>query len=261
MQESPKVSIIMPAYNEEKRIGRALEAYSNYFENLRKQKKISYELSIIINKSTDRTKEIVIEYCKKNKNINYVDLPRKGKGYAIIEGFKTSLEKDFDYIGFVDADLATPAEEYWKLIQNIGNAHGIIANRYLSGSNLFPKPTTQRIIARKMFNFVIRSIIFLPFSDTQCGAKLFKSDSLRKVLPKLSMSQWAFDVDLLYNFKKQKFKIKAIPTNWYDREYAKINFWNAGPWMVMGILRLRILNSPFKRFIKVYDKIIGFIPK
>lgn len=256
-----KISIIIPAYNEERRIGKTLESYGRYFEKIRKEKKLDYEIVVVINKTTDKTEEVVRFAQKKNKNIKYLNFKRGGKGFAVIEGFKDALKRNNDLIGFVDADMATPPEEYWKLIGNIGNADGIIADRYLKGSGLFPKPTIQRILARKLFNFVIKITTFLPFSDTQCGAKLFKKESLTKVLPKLSMSRWAFDVDLLYAFKKCKFKVKALPTQWYDREYSKINFWSAGPWMALALIRLRIINSPIRRFIKIYDRVIGFISR
>ena len=75
------------------------------------------------------------------------------------------------------------------------------------------------------------------------------------------MSQWAFDAELLYHLHKQGYKIKSVPTKWYDKEYSKINFWRAGPWMALGVVRLRLLNSNLKSFVRIYDKLIRFIPK
>jgi len=256
-----KISIVMPAHNEEKRIGKTLDKYSEYFEIQRKRKKVNYEILVVINNTTDKTEDIVKSVQKKNKRINYLNLKPGGKGFAVISGFKDALKKDYDLIGFVDADMATSPEEYWKLIENIGKYDGIIADRYMKGSKVFPHPTMQRFLARKVFNFVIRSFLLLPLNDTQCGAKIFKKRVLEKVMPLLTMSQWAFDVELLYALRNEGFKIKAFPTIWIDKEYSKINFWQAGPWMALGVMRLRILNSPFRRFIKIYDKFIGFIPK
>jgi len=256
-----KLSIIIPAHNEEKRIGNTLNFYSSYFENLRKTSDLGYEIIVVINNTSDGTEEIVKSIQEKNSRINFINLPRGGKGYAVIEGFKQALKGNSEFIGFVDADMATPPDEYFKLANSLKEAHGVIADRYLKDSKIIPIPSKKRIIARKLFNFVIRSSLFLPFRDTQCGAKIFRRKALENVIPQLTMSQWAFDVELLYALKKNNYKIRAVPTVWTDKEYSKINFWKAGPWMALGVLRLRIVNSPAKRFIRVYDKLIGFIPR
>jgi hypothetical protein len=73
------------------------------------------------------------------------------------------------------------------------------------------------------------------------------------------MSRWAFDVDLLYSIRKKGCRILEYPTKWYDIEYAKINFWQAGPWMALGVVRLRLINSPINSFLRIYDKILQHI--
>lgn len=256
-----RISIIMPAYNEEKRIGRTLEAYSNFFNNLADKKILGYEILVVINNTKDRTEQIVKKWQNKNNRIKYLNFKRGGKGFAVIEGFKDALKRDNDLIGFVDADLATNPEEFYKLIHFIGNFDGAIACRYMKGAIIEPKPTIQRIIAKRLFNILVRVILFVHYKDTQCGAKLFRRRALEKSLKYISMSQWAFDVDLLYTIKKAGYSIKEIPTKWHDKEYSKINFWRAGPLMALGVIRLRILNSPFRGFINIYDKLIKFILK
>ncbi len=259
-----KTAIIIPAYNEEKRIGKTLEGYSKFFNKLKHDRVMDYELLVVINNTTDNTLGLVKKAIKKNKNIKYLDLLKGGKGYAVIEGFRHYLEKDFGLIGFVDADMATSPEEYWKLVDFLGknkNIHGAIADRYLNDSKIYPRPSVKRLIARKAFNMLIRGILLLPFGDTQCGAKVFKKKAITESIQKLSMSQWAFDVELLYHLRKSGFKIKSLPTIWIDKEYSKINFWRAGPWMALGVVRLRLLNSPLKSMMRIYDKIIKYIPK
>ena len=102
-----KIGIVIPAYNEEKRIGSTLDAYSVYFENLRKAHELDYELLVYINNTTDTTPQIVDYFSEKNSRIKSINKPQGGKGQAIIEGIKSLLKKDFDYIGFEDADMAT----------------------------------------------------------------------------------------------------------------------------------------------------------
>ena len=254
-----KVSIIIPAYNEEKRIDKTLSAYSKYFDNLVKKKELNYEIIVSINNTTDKTLEIVKKHKKKNKKIRYLNLKPGGKGFAVIKGFKDALKRKNDLIGFVDADMATPPQAFHYLIKNINENSGIIASRYHKHSVVHPKQTWKRIASSRMFNALVRIVLFLPLRDTQCGAKLFKRKALERTLRTLTMSQWAFDVDLLYNMKKLGYSIKEAPTMWSDKSDSKINFLSAGPFMALGVIRLRLINSPLKFIVKAYDKITNFL--
>jgi glycosyltransferase involved in cell wall biosynthesis len=253
------LSIIIPAYNEEKRIGKTLKAYLSHFENLRKMRKLDYSLIVVINNTTDRTEEIVKSFRKTSSRLSCLNLKKGGKGYATIEGFREALKMNPDLIGFVDADMSTSPEEYSRLLGKLNGYDGIIASRYLPGAVVSPKPTLQRIIVSRVFNFLIRTLFFFPYADTQCGAKIFRKEAIRKIANSLIITKWAFDVDLLYNLRKNKFKIREIPTVWSDKEYSKINFMRAGPFMALAIIRLRLLNSPFNSFVKLYDKMPKWI--
>ncbi|MEK6817204.1 MAG: glycosyltransferase, partial [Nanoarchaeota archaeon] len=200
-----KVSIIIPAYNEEKRIGETLDSNLRFFKALKKNKILDFEIIVVVNGSSDKTFDIVKDFSKKNKELKYLNLKRGAKGYAVIEGFKEALKSDSNLIGFKDADMATSPEAFYDLVNKINNYDGIIASRYVKGSIINPKPSLERIFASRIFNFMIRTILGLQFKDTQCGAKLFKRKTLEKTIPRLTLSQLAFDVDLLYNIKKQGF--------------------------------------------------------
>ncbi len=250
-----RLAIIVPAHNEEKRIGKTLESYLLYFKEIVKLKKLSsFKIMVVINACSDNTEAVVKKYACKFLEI--ISFKRGGKGFAVIEGFKHALNGDYTHIGFVDADMSTTPEEFYRLFYKINNCEGIVASRYLSESKLTPRNTFSRIIASRIYNFFIRAILIIPFRDTQCGAKIFKQGALRKVITKMGMTQWAFDIELLYLLNKEGFKIKELPTTWSNRDYSTINFWNAGPWMVLSIVRLRILHSPFKRMVRIYDKFI-----
>jgi glycosyltransferase involved in cell wall biosynthesis len=248
-----KLSIIMPAYNEEKRIGRTLEEYSKEFEALRKRKLLDYNLLVVINGTTDNTEKIVKSFRKKNNRITYLNLKEGGKGHAIIQGFKHELKGNSDLIGFVDADMSTLPKEFFRLASQVKHYDGVIASRYHKKSAVEPKPTLQRMIASRIFNLWIRTLFIFPYRDTQCGAKIFKKYALKKVVDSLLVTKWAFDVDLLYNLRKHRFKINEVPTTWSDKEYSKINFMRSGPFMALSMLRLRLLNSPFKSIVRLYD--------
>lgn len=250
----PSIAIIIPAHNEEERIGNTLSNYLSYFNKLPKSKKLSIKIIVVLNACTDKTKEIVLKH--KGKSLEFIEFARGGKGFAVIEGFKHALKNNYDFIGFVDADMSTTPEEFHRLFSNINNCDGVIASRYLKGAHLTPSNTIPRIIASRIYNFFIRSILLIPFRDTQCGAKIFKRKALESVAKDVGMTSWAFDIEMLYLLNKRGFNIKEIPTVWSNMDYSTINFWKSGPWMGLAVIRLRIINSPLKMMVRVYDRFI-----
>ena len=242
-----ELSIIIPAYNEEKRIEKTAEDYIKYF------KKYDYELIIIPNGCKDKTEDIVKKLSKKNKQIKYKIIKEAvGKGGAIKEGFRIAQGK---LIGFVDADNSTKPREFEDLIKNIGKYDCIIASRYIKGAVVKPKQKITRIIASRAFNLMVRILFGLRVYDTQCGAKLFKKEVIKKILPKLDITKWAFDVDLLLQVKKQKYKIKEYPTKWEDSLGSQLKIHKAIPEMFLSLTRLRLINSKFKFIINFYDSL------
>ena len=206
-----KLSIIFPAYNEEKRIIPILENYYNFFKE---KLKSSFEFIVIPNNCSDKTFEIVKKFSFNKKNIFVYNIPcYVGKGGAIIKGFE--LAKG-NLIGFVDSDESTSPEEFYKLYKNIGEFDGIIASRKMKGAKIFPKREIKKRTSSFLFNIFVRILFGLKFKDTQCGAKLFKKDVAKFLSENLTEKGWEFDVDLLYLCKKRKYKIKEFPISWKD---------------------------------------------
>jgi glycosyltransferase involved in cell wall biosynthesis len=242
-----KLSIIVPAYNEEKRIGVTLKEYIEFFDEKLKK---DYEILVVLNGCRDNTLEVVKKF-----KVKYVDVREAiGKGGAIVEGFR-AVEGDF--IGYVDADNATPPRAFYDLYKNIKNNDGIIASRWIKGSKIGSKQPVSRRIASRGFNYMVRGLFGLNLNDTQCGAKLFKRDAIKKVVDKLGITRWAFDVDLLYLMKLKNFKIIEIPTEWAEPGGSRMNVKKTVPEMFLSITRLRLIYSPFKFVVKVYDKVFG----
>jgi len=243
-----KFSIVIPAHNEERRIGPTVKAYLDFFKKI---PDFDYEIIVVLNACKDRTKEVVEQH--KCKELRILEFTRGGKGFAVLEGFKDALKRGADIIGFVDADMATTPAAYYHLYRHLGQSDGVIADRYIKGAVLHPKPTLSRRAVSRIYNAVIRAMFLMSYRDTQCGAKLFKRPALERIVNKIGMTKWAFDIELLYQIIKEGYEIKSIPTIWSDKEYSKINAFTAGPMMLLGVIRLRILNSPFRRTIRVYD--------
>jgi len=247
-----KLSIIIPAYNEEKRILKTLETYNEFFS---KKFKNEFEILVIVNNSKDNTLGIVKEFSRECKQIKYKNFNEAiGKGGAILEGFKIAKG---DLIGFVDADNATRPESFYNLVENIKDYDGIIASRWIKGAKMNIKQPLIRRIGSRGFNFLVKLFFGINLSDTQCGAKLFKNSPLRKIAPKLGITKWAFDIDLLYLMRLNKFRVKEIPTIWYDDKESKLKVVKVTIEMFLAIMRLRLIYSPFKFIVRIYDKVLG----
>ena len=258
--KASRISIIIPAYNEEKRIGRTLKAYKEFFEDLSKRKVIDYKILVVINNTKDKTEEIVKKFV--SKKITYLNLKEGGKGLAIIAGFKEEVkENKSDLIGFVDADMSTSPEAFFDLIKNIKDYDGIIASRYVKGAKVFPKQPLKRILISRFGNFMINSLFFLNLKDTQCGAKVFRKKAVENILEELKLTQWAFDVNLLYILKKKGFKVKEFPTVWKDAPDSTLKIKEASIKAFLSVVRLRVIYSPLKKILKPFKVVETFIWK
>lgn len=203
------ISLIIPAYNEEKRIGRALAQYLEYFSQE------EMEIIIVLNGCRDNTLGVVKEYQAKAPSIiKYINIKEKiGKGGGVREGFRQATG---DIIGFVDADGSTSPEEFRHLIKEIDSVDGVIASRWKRESVVQNRTWLRKIISLG-FVLLVKIVFWLPFSDTQCGAKIFKNHLIKKILPFLTVNNMAFDVEILYLARRYGFKIKEIPTVWIDQ--------------------------------------------
>ena len=249
-----KYSIIVPAYNEEKRIGSMLQDYCSYFSHLPEG---DVEIIVVMNGCRDNTLWVVQKFAKRYPLLRYVDIWQAiRKGGAVIEGIKIAQG---EFVGYADADGATQAHSFYALIQHIGKLDGVIASRWIKGAVVEPKQPFERRVASRAFNYLVKILLGLNFYDTQCGCKLFRRDALMSVLPFISTTRWAFDVDILYHLHRKGFRVKEIPTIWRDRSGSSLNVKRVSLEMLFAIIRLRLVYSPFRFLVGFYNKIAGFL--
>jgi len=212
-----KLSIVFPAYNEEKRIIPVLKKYYSFFSEKFKKE---FELIIIPNNCNDKTFEVVKDFSRNKKNIVIKNISYYiGKGGAVMKGFK--LAKG-DLIGFVDSDESTSPKEFFKLYFNIKNYEGIIGSRRMKKSKIIPKRKFSKRLNSLGFNLTVRILFNFKYKDTQCGAKIFKKKIARYLEKNFTETGWIFDVDLLNLCKKKRYKIKEFPITWKDSEDSKL---------------------------------------
>ncbi|MEI6149127.1 MAG: glycosyltransferase [bacterium] len=247
-----RLSIVIPAHNEEHRIGRMLDGYLPFFSERYGD---DVEFLVVINGSTDDTQGVVEAYRGRYPTLRTLIEPKPvGKGGALMIGFR---EARGDLVGFVDADGSTPAAAFQDLVDNIGDAGVIIASRWCAGAQVSPKQPLDRRLSSRIFNLITRLLFGLRLTDTQCGAKLMQRHALQTVLPIIGITRWAFDVDLLFQMRRAGFKIKEIPTIWRDVEGSKVQIGKASTEMMLALTRLRLIYSPFRWVVSSYDRFLA----
>jgi O-antigen/teichoic acid export membrane protein len=157
----------------------------------------------------------------------------------------------------VDADGATPPAEFLRLSEAGKKADGVIASRWLPKSNVTAHQKWLRLLSSRVFNIAIRILLGLKYKDTQCGAKIFKAEAWQKILPNIGITRFAFDVDILFQLKRSKYHIIEEPTEWHDVAGSKVNILGSSLEMFLAILRMRLVYSPFKPLVRLYERTIS----
>jgi glycosyltransferase involved in cell wall biosynthesis len=217
----PAISIIIPAFEEEARLGDSIEKILSYVEI----EKLSAELIVVDDGSGDRTAEVgksaAARYpALQTKVIRYE--PNRGKGFAVKTGL---LAADADIAVFSDADLSTPIDELPKLVRPIqtGEYDLTFGSRALDRSLIGLHQPWRREQGGKVFNLIVRTLTRLPFWDTQCGFKAFNMKKFRPLIDVMQIERFGFDVEFLYVANLHGLRLKEIPVRWNHDERTKVN--------------------------------------
>lgn len=235
------ISIIIPVCNGERLVANTLEQYWTYFSQVYGQ---NFEIIVVPNGCSDRTSQLTDERCRRLPGVRVKTFrERIGKGSAIREGLKLAVG---DIVCFVDADQATSPEELVRLIQQLGDDDVVIGSRWLPGSTIVVNQPLLRRIAGRGFNLLVRLLFGLPYRDTQCGAKVFTKKALDRIVSRLEITGFVFDVELLYLLRGARCRLKEVPTVWRDSGASTFSLWKEAPRMLLDVVRLRLVHSPFK---------------
>ncbi len=215
-QKQSKISIAIPAYNEETIICQTVMVLRDFCEkNLQ-----NYDWRIIVgdNNSIDRTAEIVKKLEKEFVGkIFYKFINQKGKGLAIRESWKSF---DADIYVFMDADLATDLSALPVLVKSIEDGYDlVIGSRFAKGSSA--KRPIIRKITSKVFSLITRFMFGLKIKDYPCGFKGVNKNVIKNILPNVKNNQFFFDTELVIRSARSGMKIKEIPVIWQDRDRNK----------------------------------------
>lgn len=223
------LDIVIPAHDEEARIGRTLHAYRNGI------RAADARFHVALDGCADGTADIVRAHMADDRRVVLHEFPKLGKGGVLMETFRRC---DADLIAFVDADCATPPAELGRLAAVASGADGAIASRRLPASFTPGRRGAGRALTSSGFAWGIRRCFRLPYADTQCGAKVLSRRAAERVVPLLSSRDFLFDVDLLLVADHLGFDVREVPTVWIDQAGSKIDVRREIRRMVAGAVRL-----------------------
>ena len=227
------LSLVIPAYNEEKILAATAQKYADYFS----MQKTDYEIILVPNNCTDNTPQVAESLAKKNPRIRTITIPNYvGKGGAVKKGFENAKG---NLIGFVDADNSVSPEEFGKLITASKQHKVIIASRAMPDSIIPVNQSPQRKLLGTAFRYLVNGLFSLDVMDSQCGGKLFNAAVLKKVLPELKNNGWEFDVELLWKIKRACIPIHEIGIIWNDSGASKVGLLDPLK-MFLGIVQMRL---------------------
>lgn len=217
----PDISIIVPAFDEEDRVGGSVREILAYVG----EKRMNAELIVVDDGSRDRTADVARqgfdEFAGAQAKVICYE-PNRGKGFAVKTGL---LAASADIALFSDADLSTPIEEMHKLIDPIaaGEYDVTFGSRALDRSLIGTHQPWRREQGGKVFNLIVRLMTGMPFWDTQCGFKAFNLLKFRPLLDVMKIDRFGFDVEFLYVAKMHGLRLKEIPVRWNNDERSKVS--------------------------------------
>ncbi len=232
--------LLIPAYNEERRIEPVLRDYARYFKDHYKGK---FQLVVVLNGCTDNTLGVIQRVGADYPAVTALEFSAAiGKGGALIEGLK--LAPLADIIGYVDADGATPPHAFHDLARRIDEADCVIGSRWLSDSVLHVEQSGRRQFASRGFHFIVQVLFRMNIRDTQCGAKVMRRQAVEKIHSSLRIADMAFDINLLYSLHRAGYRILEVPTEWTDKIGSKVTLFRTSLTMFLSVVRIWLIYSP-----------------
>ncbi len=229
---APYLSVVIPAYNEEARIGDTLQKAVSYFQT----QQYAWEIVVVDDGSADQTVQVVGEYTDANPQIKVLRVAHGGKGWAVRHGM---LQVTGRYRFLCDADLSMPIEQVARFLPPaLPNYDIAIGSRELPGSHRIDEPHRRHMMGR-VFNWVVQRMILPGLTDTQCGFKCFRGPVAQELFGHQRLNGFAFDVELLFIARKYKLQIVEVPIDWLYQPSSRVRPVRDSMAMVFDILKIR----------------------
>ena len=243
--KKPKFSLVVPAFNEEKRLPLAIRDIDSFFARFASE----LEVLIVIEKSSDNTLKIARELTEGKTHFKVVDNQvHRGKGYAVKSGM---LKAQGDFVFFMDADLSTPLAEVLTFLSHFQEEPSvdiIIGSREHNQSEILKSQNPIRKNMGRIFNKIVQSFAVKGITDTQCGFKAFKQEVVEPIFSRQQLDGFAFDVEILLLAIEYGATIDTLPIKWVNDPDSKVHIIRHSLEMLRDILRIkRIVKKTLKK--------------
>lgn len=241
MERKPTLNVVIPVYNEEAELEKSIGTLSSYLtQNL---KDFSWQITVADNASTDDTLKIAQKISGKDKKVNVVHLPLKGRGRAVKYVW---LKDAFDVMAYMDVDLSSDLRHFPPLVRSLLRGYDIaIGSRNARGARVYGR-TLLRTITSKAYIMLIKTFFWVNFSDAQCGFKAIAARAARELLPKVQDNGWFFDTELLILAEKSGYRIYEEPVTWIDNPGSTVRVMKTAQGDLEGLWRM-FVTRPWKR--------------
>jgi len=239
------LSVIIPAFNEEKRLSRTLLAVDKYLS----EQKYGYEIIVVNDGSTDNTAGITKKFSYLIKNLKLIDNKKNhGKGWVVRQGM---LESEGEIRLFMDADNATTIEHFDKMTSFFKKGYaGVIGSRDKKDVKGAEQAVAQSFFKRQLGNFgnlLIQMMAVPGIWDTQCGFKAFTGKAAESIFSRGKIDRWGFDIEALFLARKLGLKIGLIPAVWVNDPDSKVNLKGyLNTFKELLVIRLNSIRGKYK---------------
>jgi dolichyl-phosphate beta-glucosyltransferase len=233
----PQLSVIIPAFNEEERLGPTLTKVTSYLN----AQSYEWELLVVDDGSRDRTSDLVSALEQKDRRVRLVrNKTNQGKCSSVRSGMVLARGQ---YRVFTDADLSTPIEEVARFMTLAEKHPVVIGSRRVAGANLTKRQPWSRELSGRIFSLLVRVFTLPGFLDTQCGFKMFTAEAARNIFPLQQIPGFGFDVEILYIAKKVlKYDVLEAPVTWEDSSPTKVNLFRDSSRMFKNLFEIKKLH-------------------
>jgi len=252
----PQLSIIIPAFNESARIEATLKRVLECVD----ERGWDAEVLVVDDGSRDATAAIIQQWMEKHPRLHLIqNQGNRGKGYSVRNGL---LQAAGDVVMFTDADLSAPMEEAERLIAAIHDGADVaIGSRWMDRTRQTIHQPLYRQFFGRCFNWITRTVMGLPFKDTQCGFKAFKRPAAQIVFRLQRIERWGFDPEILFIARKLKYTIREVPVTWGHDERSRISYLKDGMKMLedMAVIRFNSLAGRYDEDIAAMKDTSGMV--
>jgi dolichyl-phosphate beta-glucosyltransferase len=231
------LSLIIPTFNEERRIGKSLDRILTFLQS----QPYPSEIIIVDDGSQDRTVDVVQQRSNSNPPIRIERQPHNlGKGEAIKRGM---LQGSGSYLFFSDADLSVPIEALPTFLSILENGCDVaVGSRRKPGAVLEIHQPLYRELMGKVFTWLSNWILDLRVSDFTCGFKGFRREAARELFSRQRLGNWSFDPEILYLAKLKQYRVAEIPVRWRNDRATKVRLWRDVLSSFLGLLYIRLYD-------------------